>query len=416
MVQERFTIGWAEWVTLPDLGLPAIKAKVDTGAKTSALHAFQIEPFGPPDAPRVRFGVRPIPGRPEITVFCSAPVIDWRTVISSNGEREVRCVIETTVSMGGRTWPIELTLANRETMAYRMLLGRQAIRGDMRVDPAISYLQPKLGYRYYRNVRPRKQVHRPLRIALLTRRPKSTSARMLRQAGAARGHVLEPLNPARLSLVLDANEPTLLKGKAPLAHYDAVIPRLLAEDGAFGAAAVRQLELTGSYSINSGDALQRLLSGIAPWQRLAGVGINGPVRTYTGAQSEAMNGARDFAKAGVDASVLRFLVIGGRVTAVNARPDRTGRGVQIDSLGDVAVERALAERAAEALELGFASIDVARGETGPAVVRVSAVPSLGAFAAASDGSVAEAVIAVIEARVRSWRRAPEAAIGGVAER
>src|SRR5690606_11520815 len=148
-VSEAFVLGWEEWVGLPDLDLPAIKAKVDTGARTSALHAFFVEPFGPPSRRMVRFGVHPIPGRHDVAVICTAEVIDHREVTSSNGESEMRYVIRTQLTLGARTWPIELTLANRETMSYRMLIGRQAIQDDMLVDPATSFHQPRLSYRRY---------------------------------------------------------------------------------------------------------------------------------------------------------------------------------------------------------------------------------------------------------------------------
>jgi ribosomal protein S6--L-glutamate ligase len=84
-VADPFVLGWEEWVGLPDLDLPAIKAKVDTGAKTSALHAFFVEPFGSATRRMVRFGVHPIPGRNDVTVLCTAEVIDHREVTSSNG-------------------------------------------------------------------------------------------------------------------------------------------------------------------------------------------------------------------------------------------------------------------------------------------------------------------------------------------
>ena len=117
---QELTFGWEEWVALPELGLPAIKAKIDTGARTSALHAHDIEVFGPASKPKVRFNVHPIPGREDISITCSAPLIDRREVTSSNGETELRFVIETTVAMGGRRWPIEVTLTDRGSMAYRM--------------------------------------------------------------------------------------------------------------------------------------------------------------------------------------------------------------------------------------------------------------------------------------------------------
>jgi ribosomal protein S6--L-glutamate ligase len=144
-----FILGWEEWVTLPDLGLNAIKAKVDTGARTSALHAFYVEPFGPARARKVRFGVHPVPRRNDIAIECTARMIDRREVKSSNGEIEERYVIETPIRIGDRQWRIEVTLANRDMMVYRMLLGRQAIPRDGLVKPSASFLQPKLHYRVY---------------------------------------------------------------------------------------------------------------------------------------------------------------------------------------------------------------------------------------------------------------------------
>jgi ribosomal protein S6--L-glutamate ligase len=143
-------LGLAEWVALPDLGLPAIRAKVDTGAKTSALGARDIERFAGPDGPMVRFTVHPVPGRPDIAVPCTAPLVDRRAVASSNGGRQVRPVIQTTLALGGRAWPIEVTLANREGLSYRMLLGRQALPKGTLVDPSSVRRQPRLSYSAYR--------------------------------------------------------------------------------------------------------------------------------------------------------------------------------------------------------------------------------------------------------------------------
>jgi ribosomal protein S6--L-glutamate ligase len=148
-VAAQFILGWEEWVALPELGLPAIKAKVDTGARTSALHAAFVEPFGSTRAPMVRFGVQPIPRRADVEIVCTARVVDKRAVTSSNGEREERYVIETPLRIGERQWPIEVTLTNRDTMSYRMLLGRQAIAEGVLVDPGASFRQPRLRYKAY---------------------------------------------------------------------------------------------------------------------------------------------------------------------------------------------------------------------------------------------------------------------------
>lgn len=143
-------LGRREWVALPDLGLFAIKAKVDTGARTSALHAEEIEIIGPASKPRARFLVRPLLEEPELVVGCEADLVDERDVISSSGERECRFIISTTLRAGGRSWPIELGLTNREGLVHRMLLGRQAILPGTLVDPAQSFLLPKLSTRRYR--------------------------------------------------------------------------------------------------------------------------------------------------------------------------------------------------------------------------------------------------------------------------
>jgi ribosomal protein S6--L-glutamate ligase len=145
----RLILGWQEWIALPELGLHALKAKIDTGAKTSALHTHMIEPFGTLKRPMVRFTVRPDPQRTDLEIEAAARVIDRREVMSSNGERQLRFVIETSMQMGAHTWPIEVTLTNRERMSYRMLLGRQAIRPNVLVDPDASFRQPRLSYRLY---------------------------------------------------------------------------------------------------------------------------------------------------------------------------------------------------------------------------------------------------------------------------
>jgi ribosomal protein S6--L-glutamate ligase len=149
-----FILGWEEWVALPELGLSAIKAKVDTGARTSALHAFYVEPFGSSRARKVRFGVHPVSRRDDITVECTARLVDRREVRSSNGEREQRYVIETAIRIGKREWPIEVTLANRNMMIYRMLLGRQALPRDVLVNPSSSFLQPKLRFKLHNEAGP----------------------------------------------------------------------------------------------------------------------------------------------------------------------------------------------------------------------------------------------------------------------
>lgn len=132
-------MGWREWVALPDLGVAAIKVKVDTGARSSSLHAFDLETFHRGGREMVRFGVHPIQRDASRVVETEAVVLDHRRVRSSDGRSSIRPVIVTTVGWRGLSWPIELTLARRDEMGFRMLLGRQAIRGRLVVDPGRSY-------------------------------------------------------------------------------------------------------------------------------------------------------------------------------------------------------------------------------------------------------------------------------------
>src|SRR5208282_5208649 len=175
---EPFVLGWREWVALPQLGLAAVKAKIDTGAKTSALHAFSIETFGPANAPFVRCGVHPADYDSNVVVWCTAKVSDRRYVRSSNGQAEQRYIVNTPIRIGGREWPIEISLSNRYTMAHRMLLGRTALDAQAAsILPWSEYRQAMLSYDVYEDRELAAPVKRSLRIALLTMEPGNFSNR-----------------------------------------------------------------------------------------------------------------------------------------------------------------------------------------------------------------------------------------------
>ena len=137
-------VGWREWLALPRLSIPSIKAKIDTGARSSALHAFDVEHFRRRSRDWVRFLVHPFQDDTQTTVRCEAPLVDERWVRSSNGKRELRPVVQTNIAFAGDAWPIEVTLTSRDVMGFRMLLGRQAIRRRFLVDPGRSYLAEEI--------------------------------------------------------------------------------------------------------------------------------------------------------------------------------------------------------------------------------------------------------------------------------
>ncbi|MDH5526525.1 MAG: ATP-dependent zinc protease [Nitrospirota bacterium] len=133
-------VGWNEWVALPGLGVSHIKAKVDTGARTSALHAFDVERYQENGTPMARFAIHPLQRRDDVVVRCTAPLVDERVVTNSGGHRERRPVVRTTLRLGGTSWDIEVTLTNRDEMGFRMLLGRTAMERRLIVDPSASCL------------------------------------------------------------------------------------------------------------------------------------------------------------------------------------------------------------------------------------------------------------------------------------
>ena len=143
MNESKTVLGWREWLGFPDLGIAKIKAKVDTGARTSCLHAYYVEPFERDGAPWVRFGIHPQQNDTSQEIHCEAAVKDRRTVRDSGGHEEYRYVIETMISIGKERRLAEVTLTDRDTMKFRVLLGRTAIRGSYLVDAGRSYLQGK---------------------------------------------------------------------------------------------------------------------------------------------------------------------------------------------------------------------------------------------------------------------------------
>ncbi|GHA42834.1 alpha-L-glutamate ligase [Amylibacter ulvae] len=449
---DELALGWEEWLALPDLGLPALKAKIDTGARTSALHAFNIEPFGTASKPRVRFVIQPIPGRDDLEVICSADVIDRRDVTSSNGESELRYVVRTNMQIGDHKRPIEITLTDRANMAYRMLLGRQALGDDIVVNPSESFIQPKLSYDLYKSSQRPAAAKRPLRIAILTREPDNYSTGRLIEEGERRDHVVETIDTSRCYMNIRTLAPEIHYDGKKLPHYDAVIPRIGASITAYGTAVVRQFETIGTYCVNGSEAITASRDKLYAHQLLARYKIGMPTTAFASSPKDTKNlvtlagstplivkllestqgkgvvlaetpkAAESVISAfrGLKADFLvqhfvkeaagedvRCMVIGGKVVSSIKRTAAAGEFRSNLHQGGTAAkvkitkeERETAVRAAKAMGLNFAGVDLLRSHDGPKVLEVNSSPGLEGMEKASKLNVAGKVYDHIEKSVR----------------
>lgn len=143
ILNDKLLIGRTEWCHLPQLNIPIIKAKIDTGAKTSALHAFDIQSYFINSTKHVKFKVHPVQANNVIVVECTAKVFDERLIMSSNGHKEMRYIINTQLQLGNHKWNIEISLSQRDPLTFRMLLGREALNHRVLIDTAHTCLQEK---------------------------------------------------------------------------------------------------------------------------------------------------------------------------------------------------------------------------------------------------------------------------------
>lgn len=449
---DTLNFGWEEWVALPELGLPSLKAKIDTGARTSALHAHDIEVFGPAKTPKVRFNVHPIAAKDHVSITCSAPILDRREVTSSNGEAELRYVIETRLEVAGQSWPIEVTLTDRSSMTSRMLLGRQALQDHISITASEKRLQPELSYDVYHSSAMRKVAPaRALRIAVLSRE-NNYSTRRLVEVGEARGHTVEVINTTRCYMAINAMAPEVHYDGKRLPRYDAVIPRIGASVTSYGTAVIRQFETTGTYCVNGSSGITASRDKLYAHQILASKKIGMPTTAFAASPLDTANimglvgsapvivkllestqgkgvvlaetkkaaesvidafrGLRanflvqDFVKeaAGED---IRCLVVDNRVVASMKRTGAEGdfrsnlhRGGSAKSVRISKEERETAVRAARAFGLGKAGVDLLRSETGPKVLEVNSSPGFEGIENATGKDIVGKVYDMIEARVK----------------
>ncbi len=448
-MKESNYVGWEEWVSLPELNLPALIAKTDTGAETSALHAFNIQIFGKENNQMVRFGINPIQSDDRYSVFCSAKLIDQRNVTSSNGITELRYVIETNLVIGGVKRKIPVTLTNRENMKYKMIIGRSALDG-FNISPDKSFLQEKLTYDLYKKAK-NYSYRRALRIGILSLEPQNYSNRRIIQAAEENGHFCEILNTKRCYLNIESDNPEVHYDGQILPHYDVIIPRIGPTITKYGMAVVRQFEAIGTFCLNSSSSIGLSRDKLAAHQVLALHKIpmpdtafaNSPKDTKyivdmtTGAPlvvkllessqgkgvilAETKKAAssvisafqklqapfivQDFIKdsAGAD---LRLFVIGGKVIATMMRSASDGdfrsnlhAGGSASKVKISKEERQIAKLAAKAMGLNIAGVDILRSSEGPKVLEVNSSPGLQGIEEINKINVSGKIIDYIERRL-----------------
>ena len=454
---DKIILGSEEWCQLPQLGIPAIKARIDSGAKTSALHAFNIQSFKRGTTPWVRFDVHPLQMNRSVILHCEAPVVDRRMVKNTSGASEKRYVIRVPMRLNDQIWEIELTLSNRDSMGYRMLLGREAMSGRILVDPSESMNLGRVSDIELREMYGIKQRTKSgLKIALLASNPDLYSNQRLMEAGEERGHEMKFLNIKDCYMKLDDEMPEVhYRGSHIISDLDAVIPRIRPSATFYGCALARQFESMGVYVQNSASAISQSRDKLFSLQLLIKSGLDIPITGFAnspidtdeliemvggaplivklleGSQgrgvvlAETKKAAQSVINAfkSVKANLLvqefireangkdlRLFVINGAVKAAIQREAAPGefranihQGGSASVIKPTAEERRLAVKAAKAMGLAVAGVDLIRSKSGPLLLEVNSSPGLEGIEAATEKDVAGMMISEIEKRLK-WSR------------
>jgi ribosomal protein S6--L-glutamate ligase len=456
-VNSQMIVGNEEWCALPKLSIPAIKARIDSGAHTSSLHAFNIQPFKRNGMPWVTFEIHPLQRNRSTIIRTEAEVFDRRVIKSSSGDTEKRYVIKTSLSLGAQTWEIELTLSNRDSMGFRMLLGREAMKNRILVDPSASCLHgnveiEQLNTFYDQPTR----ITGGLRIGLLASNPKLYSNQRIMEAGEERGHTMQFINIKQCYMKLDHKDPEVhSRGGKILNQFDAIIPRIRPSITFYGCALVRQFENIGVYSLNSSTAiaqsrdklfsLQLLLKnqldipttgfanspidtddliemvGGAPLivKLLEGAQGKGVVLAETRKAAESVINAfkslqanllvQEFVKE-ANGKDIRCFVVNGKVVASIQRQAPPGEFRANVHLGGKATkvkitpeEKKLAIQSTRVFGLKVAGVDIIRSSKGPLLLEVNSSPGLEGIENATGKDVAGAMIVGVE-KALNWKR------------
>jgi ribosomal protein S6--L-glutamate ligase len=451
MSTDKVILGSEEWCSFPEMGIPTIKARVDSGAKTSALHAINIAPFIKNDSNWVKFDINPIQNNLKTVIHCEAPLVDKRIVKSSSGFREQRYVIQSKLKIGDEeSWPIEMTLTNRDSMGFRMLLGREAMSGRVLVDPEKKYLlgQPTQESlkELYKNS---EKATSGLRIGLLASNPELYSNKRIMEAGEMRGHEMHFLNIKECYMKLDAKTPEIhYRGGKILNQFDAIIPRIRPSITFYGCALTRQFEALKVYCLNSSTAITQSRDKLFSLQLLLNHGVEIPttgfanspldtddlikmvggppliVKLLEGTQgkgvvlAETKKAAESVINAfkSLNANILvqefikeangkdiRCFVIDGKVVAAIQREAMPGEFRANIHLGGTASiikvtseEKKIAIKAAKAMDLKVAGVDIIRSSKGPLLLEVNSSPGLEGIEGATNKDIAGEMIRAIE--------------------
>lgn len=455
--EKHIIIGGEEWCSFSGLNIPAIKARVDSGARTSAIHASNIQRFNRKGVKWVSFEVHPVQETRRITLRCEAKVVDHRNIKSSSGISEKRYVIRTMLSMGNHQWEIELTLANRDSMGFRMLLGREAMENRILVDPANSFLMGDLPDEkinaLYENM---KDIRSGLRIGVLASNPELYSNKRIMEAGEERGHEMVFMNVQQCYIKLDATNPEVrYRGGNSIKNLDAVIPRIRPNLTFYSCALIRQLESLGIFCANSWEAISKSRDKLFSSQLFSMNGIQIPITGFANSPLDTndlinmVNGAPLIVKLlegtqgkgvvlaenskaaesvinafkSLKANILvqefikeaggkdiRCFVIDGKVVASIQREAAKGEfRANLHQGGTASVikitpeEKKLAVKAARVLGLSIAGVDIIRSNKGPLVLEVNSSPGLEGIERESGKDIAGMMIASIEKQL-GWQR------------
>ncbi|GAA3597818.1 30S ribosomal protein S6--L-glutamate ligase [Flavivirga amylovorans] len=450
-------IGSEEWCSFESFGIPAIKARVDSGAKTSSIQANKIKIFYKETEEWVRFEVNPLQVNRSISIKCEAKIHAKRSVKSSVGIAEERLVIKAPITMGDDTFDIELTLANRDSMEFRMLLGREALYDRYLVNPSATYLLPEFTQddidKKYASFQKEKTG---LKIALLASNPDLFSNKRLIEAGNARGHEMVFLNVQQAYMKFDATEPQIrYRGGNVIDVFDAIIPRIKPSVTFYACALIRQFDAMGAYCLNSAEAITQSRDKLLATQLFAKNDIHIPITGFANSPLDTkdlikmVNGApliikllestqgkgvvlaetnkaaesvinafksvktnilvQEFIKE-ANGQDIRCFVVNGKVVASMQRQAAKGefranihQGGAASKIKITPEERKLAIKAAKILNLPVAGVDIIRSNKGPLLLEVNSSPGLEGIENATGLDIANIMIEAIEKKLKFKR-------------